>query len=211
MASIPLTALLDKVAFTDPASGRTELKRTRARQAIIVVGQDVLMRVFVLYAWAGRLSTTEYMKKLLDVQKQWGPRVFGIEDNAMQSLFADLVIAEARKLKQRIAFTGVTQPSKIDKDFRIRTTLQPVNANGRLFLLKTSHTELLQEIEGFPNSMLKDLVDCLASAVSLLPVRSAATRRRTEAEALAAHLRNSGATPDYIAFRVREVEEGRAS
>lgn len=210
MATVPIAGLIDRVAFTDPASGKQELKRTRARQAIIVVGQDTLMRIFVLYAWAGRLSTKDYMAKLLEVQGQWRPRVFGIEDNAMQSLFADLVIVEAKKLKQRIAFSGVTQPSKLDKDFRIRTTLQPVIANGRLLVLKDKHTELLQEIEGFPNSMLKDLVDCLASAVSLLPIRSQASRRRSEVEQLAAYLRASGAPAWYIEERIRQVQEGVA-
>ena len=148
---IPLNQLVC-FGFCDPASGKQVIKRVRARSAIIVVGADPLNRVFVLYAWAGRPSTPQLLKRLIEVGEKF-PRLkrFGIEANAMQELFADLVANQAREMKKRIPFIPVMQPTKIEKNFRIRTTLQPLVGmeNGRLFI-QENQTELKTEIITFP-------------------------------------------------------------
>ena len=54
----------------------------------------------------------------------------------MQSLFADVVAAEAQKRLKRIPFVGISQSTKVDKDFRIRTAVEPVINHGRLFILE---------------------------------------------------------------------------
>lgn len=208
MPELAIDELVDRVGFVDPASGKNqELKKVRARSAIVVVGQDALARIFVLYAWADRVSPTVLSAKIIEVADALKPRTFGIEDNAMQFLFADLVMRDARQLESRVKFLPVTQPTRIEKDFRIRTTLQPVIARGRLFV-RADQRELLQEIEAFPNSMTKDVVDALASAVNILPRRVAPVQRRDEAEALARYLRESGAPPDYIEQRLAELAHG---
>jgi len=201
---IPITSL-ERVAFCDPASGHQTIKRTRARSAIIVIGMDYLTRFFVLLAWAGRPTTTKLVEKLIEVGSTYKPRRFGIESNAMQSLFADLVSAQAKELQKRIPFVPVPQPTKIDKDWRIRTTIQPIIASGRLFVMD-NQVELISELAIFPMGVLKDLVDCLASAIALAPKRAAPQAQKSEVDALARYLRDTGATPAHIEQRIRELE-----
>jgi hypothetical protein len=195
---------LERFGFTDPASGKGRLKKVRARQAIVVIAADWLSRIYVLYTWAGRIPTSRYLDKIIKVCDDYRPKLFGIEANAMQSLFADLVTDAAKQRYKRIAFIPVTQPTKIDKDFRIRTSLEPVIADGRLFMME-SQSALEAELRSFPTGLTKDLVDCLASAISLVPRRALPQQQNEEAQQLASYLRNTGAPTWYIEKRVEEV------
>lgn len=205
MASIPVDDLQTRIAFCDPASGKKlALKRVRARSAIIVIAQDPLSRLFVLHAWAERCSTDKLTNRILDVNERYKPKVFGIEANAMQALYGDMVSREARFRSKRLPLSPVEQPTKIDKDWRIRMALQPVIADGRLFIQPDQH-ELRAELTTFPMSMTKDLIDALASAVTLMPQRAIARETKDEVDKLAAYLRASGAPPRYIEQRVGEL------
>lgn len=201
-----------RYAFCDPAGKKKpgEIKRVRARSAIVVVAPDHLSRILVLHAWAKRCTTDELIERIFEVQEAYKPRVFGIEANAMQSLFADAVQRESRMLQKRINLSPVMQPTKIDKDFRIRAALQPVVAWGRL-LLQEHQTDLIHEITSFPMSATKDLVDALASAIALVPRKPVQREKDEETERLASYLRRSGMAPDRIARRIAEVAASRRS
>ncbi len=204
MAKTALEDLTERYGFCDPASSKTKIKGTRARSAIILLAVDDLSRIFVLFAWADRIATNKLRDKIIEVVDQFKPRRFGIEANAMQSLFADLVRDAASALKgQRLPLTEVTQSTKVDKDFRIRTSLQPIIADGRLFLQPDQY-ELKEELKGFPMTFKKDLVDALASAITLIPKRRKKQLQKRSTDALAEYLRDSGAPPWYIEKRIRE-------
>jgi len=205
MANVVPIDDLERYAFADPASGKRRVKKARARQAIVVIGVDYLLRIFVLFAWAGHYVTSRFRDKILDVMEKFSPRRFGIEANAMQELFGDEVIERAKeRFGTARGFVEVYQPTKIEKDFRIRTTLEPVLNDGRLFV-NASQIELISELRGFPTAATKDLVDALASAITLIPRRPPQVRRSAEAVALADYLRRSGAPSWYIEQRVAEV------
>lgn len=212
---VDISSYFEFYAFTDPASakttGRSQVRK--ARQSIVVCGVDSIMRFFVVYAWAGALATSLYIDKLLRVHERFHPRLFGVEANAMQSLFADCVRDKAKERKiKSIKFLGIHQPTNIDKDFRIRTALEPVINEGRLFLLSERCDVLLHganvrlrvpidlevELQGFPTAMFKDLVDCLASVVRLIPPRPKRKRHNEEMEQTLSYLRNTGAPAWYI-------------
>lgn len=200
---------LDLYAFTDPASARGRVRKIRARQAIIVIATDWLLRVFVVFAWAGRLPTSRYIDKLMTVGEtfiKYNLRRFGVEANAMQSLFADVVAAEARKRLKRIPFVGIYQSTKTDKDFRIRTAIEPVINHGRVFI-QDKQIELESELKGFPTAATKDLVDCLASAISMIPARPSIVQKDEEVEALADYLRRSGMASWMVQQRILEIME----
>lgn len=204
---LAFSELADRVAFCDPASGKSlALKRVRARSAIIVCAQDALRRIFVLHAWADRCSTDKLTTTIFKVNLDWRPKLFGIEANAMQSLYGDMVRREAKASNQpRLPLVPVEQPTRIDKDWRIRSILQPVIAEGRLFLRPDMY-ELKSEITTFPVNPIKDMVDALASAVALLPKRAVQRQRREESAARLAYLRETGAPDEYI----EDVAAGRA-
>jgi hypothetical protein len=142
--------------------------------------------------------------------ERWHPLQFGIEANAMQSLFADLVAHEAQRLQQRLPLIPVNQPTKIDKEWRIRDALQPVIGHGRLFLLP-SMIELTGEITGFPLAALRDLTDALASAVALVPLKAAAPVKAAAREGLAKYLRQIGAPASTIEARLAAYDRAHTT
>lgn len=210
---------LEKYFFADPASGRQPVKRVRARQAIVGVATDHLARIFAIFAWAGRVATSKFRDKIVDVYEQFQPRLFGIEANAMQELFGDLVRDEAKAKFGTVRIVPVIQPSRIEKDFRIRTSLEPIISSGRLFVpgekdtedrvigINAMFNELLTEAEGFPTAATKDMVDALASAISLMPRRLVRQKEDEEREMLAAYLRQSGMPGYMIDRRLQEVQQ----
>ncbi len=204
MTELTLADLPARYAFCDPSGGKPELKKTRARSAIVCIAADHLTRIFVLVAWAARCSTDKLFDEILAVNAAWKPRIFGIEANAMQTLFADAVRREAKMKQVRLPLVAVQQSTKINKEYRIRAALQPVIAFGRLFTQPTQH-ELIAELTTFPMSQTKDLADALASAVALVPPRATRVQRDEEAEQLAAYLRESGAPAWYIRERMHKA------
>ena len=198
MTRLPLSELGMCMAFCDPAAGKNlNLKRVRARSAIVVVAQDSLGRVFTLLAWAARCSTDALTTKIFEVNETFRPRTFGIESNAMQSLYGDMVGREARFRERRVPILEVRQPTNVEKNWRIRTILQPVVANGRLFI-QPQQLELRAELVNFPMSATVDLVDALASAVKLLPTVQIRREQDGELQKRLAYLRETGAPMDYI-------------
>ena len=204
LITVNLTDLPEKYFFCDPASGKQPIKKSRGRSAIVGIGADSIERIFTLVAWASRGTTDMLIDKILAVNEEWKPRIFGIEANAMQSLFADALRREITRRHLRVPLVPVYQPTGIDKDFRIRSVVQPAYAEGRLFVQAGQH-DLLNEITSFPTGSTKDLVDALASAISLVPARSTRAQRDDETDARLAYLRDSGASPDYIETVAREA------
>ena len=202
---------LPRYFFTDPAGGKQKAasakhKKIRALQATIGVAVDDLQRIFVIHCWSGRLAPSAYLDKLIEICDNYSPKVFGIEANAMQSLFADLVHTEARRRlgAYKNTFYEVNQPTKIDKFFRIRSSLEPIINEGRLFVPEHM-TELISDLRGFPTIQHVDRVDCLASAVALVPQKTIPQQTNDEAEQLASYLRRTGAPSDYIEKRIKEL------
>lgn len=198
---------LDIYAFLDPAGRKKaqDVKKVRARSAIVIIGADPLRRILVLDTWARKASAITTMEEVFKLNEKWHPKVFGCEANAMQELYAEMLQLEASRRKVSLPLVPVPQPTNIQKEFRIRTTLNPVVGYGRLFLHE-SQLDLHREIVSFPMLALMDLVDALASAVALVPPKSPPAANRSEREAIAAHLRDQGVAPHLIAARMQEFD-----
>ncbi len=202
---IRLDALPDRFAFLDPASSAKpgELKHVKARSAIVVIAPDWLGRIFVLDAWSGRVTIDELVERIYATEATWKLRVFGGEANAMQELFQEAIQRDARLRGKRLPLRPVHVPTRIEKDWRIRTILQPVIANGRLFL-RPEMSSLRTEIASFPLSPIKDMVDALASAIKLVPPRPVQRENDKERQATLAYLRKTGAPPAVIEEYARQ-------
>lgn len=211
MTTIPLHHLTS-YAFLDPAgSKKTVVKKIRANSAIVVIGveRNPLQRIFVLDAWRGRDSAPKLIERVLATNERWKPSQFGCEANAMQSLFADLVEHEAKRQQIKLPLIPVYQPTKIDKEWRVRDAIQPVVGNGRLFILP-SLVELIDEITGFPLGEYRDMIDALASAIALVPITAPTITRSADRDALARHLRRAGRSPEQIESRLAAFDARRA-
>src|SRR5574343_2010824 len=201
---------LDIYGFLDPAGkkkGADALKKVRANAAIAIVGVDHLSRVLVLEAWRGKTSAEATKHKVFELNERWRPKVFGVEANAMQELYADMLILEAQRLSVQLNLQAIYQPTNVDKHWRIRSILNPIINHGRLVMQRT-HSDLIRELTNFPMSPLVDLVDALASACHMIPPRKQAaipsSIDNTAAE-LAKHLRNQGVAPHLTEQRLAQL------
>jgi hypothetical protein len=204
----------DIYAFLDPAGkkrGADQLKKVRANSALIVIGVEPspTQRVFVLEAWRGKTPASVTMEKVFEFNARWRPKIFGVEANAMQELYAQMLTLEAQNRAISINLAEVHQPTNVEKHWRIRTSLNPITNYGRLFLAAT-HTELRNEMTVFPMSPLVDLIDALASACALIPPRPKPPADESdEASEVAAYLRARGVAPQLIAQRMAAIRAGR--
>ena len=195
---------LEKFGFVDPASGKGRLSRIRSRQTIIIIGVDHLVRIFVLFSWVGHIQTSKFRDKIIKVYDQWRPKRMGIEANGMQVCFGDLVVEKAKAELGRIKLLPIPSPTKVEKNFKIRTTIEPIINDGRLFIPEDM-VELRSEAQSFPTGRYKDLIDCLAMAIMLIPRRTTQAEHDSEIEGLARYLRESGAPSSYIEERIGEL------
>ena len=204
---------LDIYAFGDPAGkkrGADQLKKVRANSALIVIGVEPTSepRVIVLEAWRGKVPASVLMEKIFEFNEIWHPKVFGIEANAMQELYAQMLVTEAQKRNIVINLSEVYQPTNVEKHWRIRTALNPITNWGRLFL-RDDQIELKNEMTVFPMSPLVDLIDALASACSMIPPRpKPAAQEDDDAAEVAQYLRNRGVAPRLIQERVQQIRAG---
>ena len=206
---VSIEHLKERYFFLDPAGRRKpeQLKKIRARAAIVGIAVDDLRRIFVIEAWAEKASALTIRDKVFELNATWTPRAFGCEANAMQELYAEMLMIEAKRQNLRLPMTEVYQPTNIEKTFRIRTTLAPVVGFGRLFL-REDHHELYRELTTFPMCQTFDLVDALASVCAMVPPVSRIRHADAAREAHATYLRGSGYPAHLIESRLTELYGG---
>jgi predicted phage terminase large subunit-like protein len=213
VTGVRLTDILPLYAFLDPAGPKKRnegLKHVASRSAIVVGGQDDIGRVFVLHAWAARCGADALKRKIVEIHRRWNPKLFGCEENNLASLWSDALRTDPEWRTHGVKLIGITQPTNIEKDYRIRTTLQPIVGNGRMFLNENDPgiLELRAEVKTFPMNARKDLIDALASLCRLMPIRAGRAGVDTEAAAYLRYLRETGADPATIeqeAHRLRST------
>lgn len=209
MISIDKTQLHTTVGFLDPAGGKRgeKVKSQRARSAIVIISADHMNRIFVRDIWAERCSVADIRAAVYRLNNKWKPNQFGIEGSAQQSLFADAMILDAVEKHEQINIINVVHPTTITKEFRIRTHVQPLMPDGRLFM-KADQGELKDELITFPMSDPVDLLDALASAISLIPKRLSLDEGHYARDAHLEYLRESGAPVSYIEQIAQQYSNG---
>lgn len=170
----------------------------------MVVGLSTDERIWVLDTWAKRAGTQEIVEMLLNFCERWNPLIAAYEDVAQQSLLWDPILQASLTRGITVPLTGVKVRTTVDKNWRIRSILQPLIGQGRL-MVQAQHRDLIAEITQFPMSNLKDLIDALAGACSLIrpPVRQG--QRAQSSRDLARWLRETGMSPDEIEREVSRV------
>jgi len=204
---------MERYAFADLAAGKDARNKKRtARQCIVLGARDWLDRWFFPFIWAGRLTTSDFKEKILSVQEIYSPRRFGLEANGMQVLFGNLVRDEAvLKFGSGIKMISVYQPTKVMKEYRIRTGFEPPLLQGRIFL-QESEIEARSEIQGFPTAQTKDIVDAMESVMNRRrPRRPINTKQSAEEVEFAKYLRSSGMAGHLIKkelenFRIKRMQ-----
>lgn len=191
--ALALESINPRYMWLDPASGKTNerIRSVRARSAIVVIGTSLDEKVWVLDSWAKRAGTQELVSVFVQMCMKWNPVVAGYEDMGQQSLLWDPIMQEAERRGAFVPLSGVKVKTSVEKNWRIRSILQPLIGHGRL-LIADHLLELKTEITQFPMANMKDLIDALAGACSLVPPPKSRSRQSGEARELARWLRESG-------------------
>lgn len=205
MQQLELEHVNPRYMWLDPASGKRDerLRSVRARSAIVVIGTSIDQKVWVLDSWAKRVGTQEITRVFVDMVQKWNPVVAGFEDMGQQALLTDPLYQEAENRGISVPLAPVRVNTKVEKNWRIRSQLQPLIGHGRL-VISRELIELKAEITQFPMSNMKDMIDALAGACSLVPPPRTKERQSQEAQDLARYLRETGASPSDIEDAMRK-------
>jgi hypothetical protein len=198
-------------AFADSAGGRVGGGRKpsqRSRSAIAVAAQDELEHIFFLKMWIKHCTTDELIEEIFLTQEQWNPAIFGIDATATQTLFADALRREAREKNKRLPLYDMVFNG--DKDFRIETHLQPLQAAGKLFVCFQGMDDFQHEYESFPGSTFKDGLDAGVGAIMLFPRRPKPEEARAELRGRRSYLEGVMKVDPLQAARQAAVEYQRA-
>jgi hypothetical protein len=149
-------AELDRVLLADPNSGELTAPDTAAFQ---IVGLGPKDEVFVLHGWSGRVSPSVFVDKIFEASRRWRVRLAGIEKAGQQSTHHYL----EKKMEGSSFYVRVVPltPKNRDKEYRIRTALEPTIRSGKLYVLP-GHSALREQIATFPDCTVIDELDALA-------------------------------------------------
>jgi hypothetical protein len=158
----------------------------------------------VLDAWAKRAPTSEIVETFVTLCERWHVTIAGIEDLGQQYLLVEPILALAQVKNYEIPLATVKPSFRVDKNFRIRTVLDPLVREGRL-IIGDNHDDLWSELTTFPMNSTKDLVDSLTSCVALMPPKQQKRHHDSEVEGVAAYLRDSGVAPSVIERKIQQL------
>lgn len=176
---------MDVLVFCDPGGFKKQKGGDRARGAVVTTGTVEAVHI-ILGAESVKQNYTAVQKDILDAVQRYGARKVYIENAGQQIVFIDQVREKLRKIGSTVVVEEVPTGNK-NKDDRI-LGLEEFFEQGKIYVGRgAKFTELLSQIEKFPKSVRKDLLD----ALSMAPARwrkvaggptSAAQRQATELE-----------------------------
>lgn len=133
---------------------------------ITVVGQSPERQLFVMEAKRLKVLPDKLVEWIIFYVRKYQPRVLSIEAVQAQRLLNNLVSPQIEKMGLRIPIVDYFPGSRMDKYTRIEETLQPIYKQGRL-LIRQGLTDLVQEMDDFPELEHEDLLDSLAQHVTI--------------------------------------------
>ena len=145
-------------AFIDPAISQEDESDFTA---LAVVDVDVEGTWFLKVARRAKLTVTQQVKLIFDVQRIFKPNVLGIEDVAYQRALIQLVQEEMRRRGELIRLKSVKRGPDKSKAMRIRA-LVPRFEWRRILLAQGLH-EFEREYLKFPRASHDDILDAVAS------------------------------------------------
>lgn len=149
---------LTRYMRVDPAVSE---KAGAARSAIIVDGIYRDDRIFVLEEWAKRCQPYEMIEKIFELAEKWQPDAIGVESVAYQRILKPLIEREAELRGVWLNIIPLNPDTHERKENRIRGRIQPIAAQGRLWVCDDL-PEFLEEYKTFPHGMTLDLIDAFA-------------------------------------------------
>lgn len=159
-ARIPRYMVIDPGGFAE-----TKLIKKGSRNAIVVGGQPLgSIRKVVFDAWAGRLKEpSDFVERVFAIWAKWKPRHCYIETVGQAEYIKRDILERARQKNIAISLSSTPPATSANaKDDRI-TALIPRMENGEIVFMTDcgAINDIKTEIKTFPNSLTRDLADCL--------------------------------------------------
>lgn len=180
-----------RFGFIDPAIG--QLKH-HDYTAITIVDVDSDGVWYLRVANRYRLTPTEIVSKMFEIQEEWNLKGLGVEAQAYQEALLYLVSEKMRRDQKTIPVTGIKR-TQVSKQTRI-LALVPRFEWGRL-LISQGMTDFEDEYGSFPRGSHDDILDSLASLEEIVfyPQKE---EKKLEQPASPHH-------PDYEKWAIREL------
>lgn len=150
-----------RFAFVDPAIGQ---KDHHDFTGICVIDVDTEGTWYLRVANRYRLTPTQIVSKIFQVQEEWGCMAIGVEVVAYQEALIYLLDQEMRKRDKILPIKGITRKA-ISKQTRI-LGLAPRFEWGRI-LIAQGLIDFEDEYSTFPRGSHDDILDALASIEEL--------------------------------------------
>lgn len=186
-----LPAPSNRFGFIDPAIGQ---KDRHDYTGIVIVDVDINGFWFVRVANRYRLTPTEIVSKMFELQREFQLKALGVEVVAYQEALLYMLDAEMKRRQTILPVKGITRKA-ISKQTRIMG-LVPRFEWGRI-LLAPGLTALEDEYASFPRGAHDDVLDALASLEELV---FAPQRESTELKQP-----HSPADPNYERWLIQQM------
>lgn len=145
----------------DPAYS---VKKKSDKSAYIVCGFNKDGHLLIKLAHKERMDSRQAVETLFSLQKQWKPRVVGVEANSTQILLMSYIKELRRQQGLFFKITEVKTGTKGSKQDRIRKLL-PYFKTGKIYIPE-EFEEIYDELRAFPRGH-DDLIDALSFVENL--------------------------------------------
>lgn len=158
----------DVVMAIDPAATERYISARTSRTAIGIIAMDCQERVFAIATVADYLAPSAMLEKVFTTHGRFINHVRNayLEANAGFKILGPIIRDEERRRGHYLGLRPFSATG--EKDARIRSTLQPVLADGRFYINKPDAATIIEEIGAFPQGTKKDILDMLSIGISNL-------------------------------------------
>jgi hypothetical protein len=168
------------IQVLDPAASERGMSAKTSRSAHIVLATAPDGRMFVIRGHADYVPASkifDWLFETFNIYKNY-LKLSGMEMQGPFKVFEGLMRDEQNKRRQFINFRPIKTQG--DKDARIRTQLEPVLRESKLYCIPSFKNTIKAELKVFPDSPKKDVLDALSMAVqeSRIPEHPNEIRKR---------------------------------
>lgn len=152
--------------FVDPAISQAD---TADFTGVVVCCVDVEGRWYIKAAKRYKITPTQLIELLFELNDTFHPKRIGIEEVAYQKMILYVLHEEMRKRNKTLPIVGIKPPTEKTKEMRILSLVPRFEWNN-LFLNRGLH-DLEMELLAFPRGRHDDLIDSLAyiEHISFIP------------------------------------------
>lgn len=148
--------------FIDPAISQAD---TADFTGVVVVAVDPENRWYVRFAKRYKITPTQIISLIFEIQKNFQCKAIGVEQVAYQESLLYFLADEMKRRNQFLPVTGIKPPTDKTKEMRV-LAMVPQFEWGRIYLNKGLN-DLELELLMFPRGAHDDLADSLAYISSI--------------------------------------------